>query len=188
MNMVHSHSVGSLYQHYPAVVAVVSARAGAKANGMPATWLTSLSLKPPPFGVAIYPKWFSHDLIVEAGEFGVNFLPFKEAQTIAALGGCSGRKVDKFERFKIGLVHPRKTNVPILEAAYAAFECKLVERQIHGDHSLFVGEIVSVHLREGALTQMGTVNLDNVEPTLYLGADLYVTAPPQKIRHLRRKL
>lgn len=85
MNTLHSDTVGAFYQHYPAVVATVTARAGGKANGMPATWHSSLSLKPPLFGVAIYPKWFTHDLILEAGEFGVNFLPFEEAQTIAGV-------------------------------------------------------------------------------------------------------
>lgn len=187
MKRVHGEDVGQLCQHYPAVVAVVTARAGGKANAMPATWHSALSRKPPLFGVAIYPKWFTHDLILKAGEFGVNFLAFEEARTIAALGGCSGRTVDKFERFKIGLVEAEMTNVPVLDAAYAAFECKLVERQTHGDHSLFVGEIVCVHLQEGLLTGRGTLNLENVEPTLYLGADLYVTAPPNNIRHLPRK-
>ncbi len=188
MKRLHSQGVGNFWQHYPAVVAVVTARDEGKANAMPATWHSSLSLKPPLFGVAIYPKWFTHDLILEAGEFGVNFLPFEEAQTIAALGGCSGRQVDKFERFDIGLVQPQQTNVPILEAAYAAFECTLVERHTYGDHSLFVGEIVSVHLHEGAFTEMGTVNLQKMAPTLYLGSDLYVSSPPETIRHLDRKV
>jgi flavin reductase (DIM6/NTAB) family NADH-FMN oxidoreductase RutF len=182
-----SKGVGRFFQHYPAVVAVVTARAGTRANGMPATWHSAVSLKPPLFGVAVYPKWFTHDLILEAGEFGVNFLPFQKVELIAALGGCTGRTTDKFDRFGIELVEGKKTSAPVLAEAYAAFECRLVERHTYGDHSWFVGEILCAHLLEGALTEKGTVNLQSIEPTLYLGADLYVTATPQTVREVSRK-
>jgi flavin reductase (DIM6/NTAB) family NADH-FMN oxidoreductase RutF len=180
--------VGKFYQHYPALAAVVTARLGEKANAMAAAWHSSLSGKPPLYGVAISPKRFTHDLILEAGEFGVNFLPFDRAGIIAAVGGSTGREVDKFEAFKIAEEKPVLTSVPILQDAYATYECKLVSHHTFGDHTWFVGEILMVHLLEEALTEEGVLNLERVTPALYLGADLYLSPSPESVLRLDREV
>ena len=187
MGKVCIEGVGKFYQHYPAVAAVVTARVGEKANGMAAAWHSSLSFNPPLYGVAISPKRFTHDLILEAGEFGVNFLPFERAEIVAAVGGSTGREVDKFEAFNIAEERPVLTSVPIIAEAYAAYECKLVSHHTFGDHTWFVGEIVMVHLVEGALTDEGMLDLSSVKPAMYLGADRYVTAWRESLCYLDRK-
>lgn len=187
MGKVSIEEVGKFYQHYPAVAAVVTARVGEKANAMAAAWHSSLSFEPPLYGVAISPKRFTHDLILEAGEFGVNFLPFEKAEIVAAVGGSTGREVDKFEAFNIAEERPVLTSVPIIAEAYAAYECKLVSHHTFGDHTWFVGEIVMVHLVEGALTDEGMLDLSSVKPAMYLGADRYVTALRESLCYLDRK-
>ncbi len=187
MGRVCIEGVGKFYHHYPRVAAVVTARAGGKANAMAAAWHSALSRKPPLYGVAISPKRFSHDLILEAGEFGVNFLPFDRAGIIAAVGGSTGQEVDKFRVFKIAEEKPVSTSAPILTEAYAAYECKLMSHHTFGDHAWFVGEIVMVHLVEGALTDEGILDLSSVKPAMYLGADRYVTAWRESLSYLDRK-
>lgn len=186
MGKVSIEGVGEFYQHYPAVAAVVTARVGEKANAMAAAWHSCLSFEPPLYGVAISPKRFTHGLLLEAGEFGVNFLPFDRAGVIAAVGGSTGREVDKFEAFKIAEEKSVLASVPILAGAYAAYECKLVSRHTFGDHTWFVGQILRVHLLEEALTEEGVLNLERVTPALYLGADLYLGPGPESIRRLDR--
>jgi len=188
MGKVCIEGVGKFYQHYPSVAAVVTARAGEKANAMAAAWHSSLSFEPPLYGVAISPKRFTHDLLLEAGEFGVNFLPFEKAAIIAAVGGSTGREVDKFQAFKIAEEKPVTTSVPILAEAYAAYECKLVSHHTFGDHTWFVGEILRVHLLEEVLTEEGVLNLERVAPALYLGAELYLGPGPESIRRLDREV
>lgn len=188
MEKVYIEGVGEFYHHYPAIAAVVTARVGEKANAMAAAWHSALSRKPPLYGVAISPKRFTHDLILEAGEFGVNFLPFERAEIIAAVGGSTGREIDKFEAFKVVEEKPVSTSVPILAEAYAAYECKLVSHHTFGDHIWFVGEILMVHLLEEAFTEEGVLNLEKVTPALYLGADLYLGPGPENIRRLDREV
>ncbi len=187
MGKVYIEGVGKFYQHYPSVAAVVSARVRAEANAMAAAWHSPLSFEPPLYGVAISPKRFTHELILEAGEFGVNFLPFDRAGIIAAVGGSTGREVDKFEAFKIAEEKSVLTSVPVLAEAYAAYECKLVSHHMFGDHTWFVGEIVMAHLVEGALTDEGILDLSSVKPAMYLGADRYVTALRESLSYLDRK-
>ena len=78
--------------------------------------------------------------------------------------------------------------MPILEAAYAAYECKLIDDRGYGDHRWLVGEIVAVHLREETFTANGIVNLDKVNPALYLGDEHYLTTAKDTIRRLDREV
>jgi flavin reductase (DIM6/NTAB) family NADH-FMN oxidoreductase RutF len=137
-------------------------------------------------GIAIFPHRFSCELILESGEFGINFLPLEKAELVASVGGCSGRDVDKFQRFHIGKEQALKTTVPILEEAYAAYECKLVDHRTYGDHTWLVGEVVATHFEEGLLTDKGVLNLERVSPALYITADLYVTTARDSLRFLDR--
>ena len=139
-------NIGSFYQHYPRIAVVLSASAGGKDNAMAAAWHMPISFKPPLFGVSVSPKRFTYRLVAKSKEFAVNFLPASNVEIIAAVGGSKGDEVDKFKAFNIATDKPVKTDIPILKAAYAAFECKLVDDITCGDHQLLVGEIVAVHV------------------------------------------
>jgi len=188
MTKVISEGIGTFSQHYPRVATIVTAQAKGKANAMAVAWHLVISVNPPLYGVSIAPKRFTYELIADSKEFGVNFLPFEMAELVASVGGSSGREIDKFQKFNIALDKPVKTAVPILKDAYAAYECKLVDDKLYGDHRLLVGEIVAVHWLEEALTPEGTLNLDEISPVLFLGRDVYLTTARDKVRHLDRKV
>lgn len=187
MTKLVTEDTGAFYQHYPRVTVIVTAQANGRDNAMAAAWHTSISAEPPLYGVAISAKRFTYQLIAESKEFGINFLPFAKVELVASVGGSKGSEVDKFHRFNIARDKPVKTAVPILKAAYAAYECKLVDDRGYGDHRLLVGEIVAVHLLRGALTSEETLDLAKVSPILYLGHDLYLTTS-KDMTYLDRKV
>ncbi len=187
MDKVISQEVGTFYQHYPRIAVVVTAQAEGRDNAMAVAWHAPISREPPLYGVSISPKRFTYQLIAESKEFGVNFLPFAEAELVASVGGSGGYEIDKFQRFNIARDKPVKTAVPILKAAYAAYECKLVDDRGYGDHRWLVGEIVAVHRLREAFTPEETLDLDKVSPILYLGHERYVTAS-KDIRYLDREV
>jgi len=78
--------------------------------------------------------------------------------------------------------------LPILNTAYAAFECKLVDDRGYGDHRLLVGEIVAVHWLKDTFTSDGVLDLDKVSPILYLGHELYLTTAKDTVSCLDRKV
>ena len=188
MAKVINEDTGAYYHHYPRVAAIVTAQAGGKENAMAVAWHAPISFSPPLYGIALSAKRFTYKLIAESKEFGVNFLPFDEAELVAAVGGSSGQEVDKFSRFNIEKDKPVKTKVPILKAAYAAYECRVVDEGLYGDHRLVVGEIVAVHLLEEAFSSEGTLDISKASPALYIGGERYVTASCEAIKHLDRKV
>lgn len=188
MSKISTESVGQFYQHYPKVAAIVTASARGKKNAMAAAWHSSVSFKPPLYGVSIAPKRFTYQLILESKEFGINFVPFEAAELVASVGGSGGSEVDKFQKFGISEERPLKTSVPILKDAYAAYECKLVDSKTYGDHVWVVGEIVAVHFVDDAFTVKGVLDLSRLSPALYLGAELYATMDKESVRLLDREV
>ena len=188
MAKVSMEGVGEYYHHYPRVATIVTVHARGKDNAMAVAWHSSLSMSPPLYGISISPKRFTLELILEAREFGVNFMPMEKAELVASVGGSSGREVDKFQRFGIVKDEPLKTLVPILKDAHACYECKLVDHKTYGDHVWVVGEILATHFDEELFTKEQVLNLERVAPALYLGAELYTVPAKDAIRHFDRKV
>ena len=188
MDKIISEGVGAFAQHYPAVATIVTAQAEGKENAMAVAWHAPVSVKPPLYGVSISPKRFTYQLITDSKEFGINFLPFEAAELIASVGGSKGSEIDKFQRFNIAKNKPVRTAVPILEAAYAAYECQLVDDRGYGDHRWLVGEIVAVHWLKEVFTPDEVIDWAKVSPTLYIGNELYITTSKDTIKSLDRKV
>lgn len=184
MVKVVSEGVGAFYQHHPKVAAIVTAQAKGHENAMTVDWHTSLSLSPPLYGICLFPKRYTYQLIIDSKEFGINFLPFTAAELVHLVGSTAGQQVDKFQAFNMVKDRPVKTGVPILQAAYAAYECRLVDDRGYGDHRLLVGEIVAVHLLKEAFTSEEILDLNKVNPVLYLGRELYLTSLKDTVREI----
>jgi flavin reductase (DIM6/NTAB) family NADH-FMN oxidoreductase RutF len=186
MPKIVTEAIGKFSQHYPKVAVIVTASARGKDAAMTAAWHSSISFKPPIYGVAITSKRFTYQLIMESREFGINFIPLEKASLAAAIGGTSGQQMDKFERFNIQKEKPLKTTAPILKDAYAAYECKLVDSKSYGDHIWLVGEIVAVHLLEEAFTPAEVLDLNKIKPLLYLGSDFYASTDKNSVSFVKR--
>jgi len=153
---------------------------------MTVAWHSSISFKPPLYGIAIASKRFTYQLITESREFGINFIPAGKASLAASIGGTSGQQMDKFERFNIEKERSLKTTAPILKDAYAAYECKLVDSKLYGDHIWVVGEIVAVHFLEEAFTPAEVLDLDKIKPLLYIGSDFYASTDKNSVSFVKR--
>jgi len=124
-------------------VYVITTRLGNRVNGMTASWVSQVSLRPLLLMVSIAPPRYSHDLIKESGTFAVNVLTQDQVDLGKRFGYQSGRRVDKFA----GLEYiTAVTGAPILPQAHAYFDLKLVEIFPAGDHSLFVGEVLEARI------------------------------------------
>jgi flavin reductase (DIM6/NTAB) family NADH-FMN oxidoreductase RutF len=186
MSRIVTQDIGKFGQHYPKVAVIVTASARGRDDAMTAAWHSAISLKPPLYGVAVTSKRFTYQLMTKSREFGVNFIPLDKASLAAAIGGTSGKQMDKFERFKIEKEKPLKTTAPILKDAYAAYECRLVDSKAYGDHIWVVGEIVAVHLLEEAFSPAEALDFGKIKPLLYLGSDFYASVDKDSVNFAKR--
>jgi len=177
---------GAFYHHYPRTAAIVTVNHEGRKNAMAVAWHCPVSFKPPLYGIAVAPKRFTYHMILGAGQFAINFLPFDRAETIAAVGGSSGSFTDKFTRFNLEVDRAIRTEAPVLRDAYAVYECVVSDNRIFGDHAWIIGSVVAVHADGEAFKSDGTLDMALLQPALYLGAETYCAADKSTARVLER--
>ncbi|MCP6756115.1 flavin reductase, partial [Klebsiella pneumoniae] len=68
------------------------------------------------------------------------------AKKIVGIGNCSGKKVDKFEKFKLTAMPAVKVDAPLILECFANFECKLADARLINKYNFFIFEIVKAHV------------------------------------------
>lgn len=184
MLKVVAESAGAFYQHYPRAATIVTANYSGRKNALAIAWHCPISFQPAYYGIAVSPKRYTYNMIIESKQFGINFMPYERAELVAAVGGSSGSATDKFTQFNLNEDSPVKLDVPILRDAYAAFECKVIENHLWGDHAWITGEIVAVHTAENVFKENGVLELQAIRPALYLGGDTYCSTDKATSKYL----
>jgi flavin reductase (DIM6/NTAB) family NADH-FMN oxidoreductase RutF len=62
----------------------------------------------------------------------------------------------------------------LIQEGYAHLECKLVKSIPLGDHTLFVGEVISISADEDAFKDE-LLRTDRIHPLYYIGENAYTT-------------
>ncbi len=177
--------IPKLYHYYPCTVCVIGAMLDDKINFMSAAWNGGLSFEPPLFGVSVASERFTYNLIKDSGEFTCNFMPIEEVELVHGCGRLSGSDIDKVKKLSIPLEESTQIGCPTIASAYAAYECKVIEHHPFGDHTLFVGEVIAVHVKEGIMKEIGILDTDKVLPAMYMGSNTYIAADAASRKELQ---
>jgi flavin reductase (DIM6/NTAB) family NADH-FMN oxidoreductase RutF len=124
---------------------------GETPHGMTANSFTSVSLDPPLVLVCVGRNAVMHDLLLAQGSFGVSVLAAHQ-QTAAKHFADRRRPLGAAQFDAVGWTPGRETGAPLIAGALARFECELYRSYDGGDHSIFVGRVVSL---ERSLDQDG---------------------------------
>ena len=125
-------------------VAVVTSAGPSGAGGMTANALCSLSLDPLLALVCFANDARTLPIVREATRFGVNVLN-SEQEEIASVFAS---KVPEFEKLD-GIDHHLVDRVPVIDGSLAWATCRLRELIPGGDHTIAIGEVISMGLGTG---------------------------------------
>jgi flavin reductase (DIM6/NTAB) family NADH-FMN oxidoreductase RutF len=128
----------ALMRRFPSGVAVVTVDLEGERVGLTVSSLVSLSLDPPLVGVAVSRQAALHELLRRAGSFGVSLLG--EGQEDLATRFSRG--VPPIALWT-GVEVRERPGPPLLEGSLGWLECETLAEHPVGDHTLFVGEVVS---------------------------------------------
>lgn len=153
-----------------------------KANIITLAWSMPTSIQPPLLVISVRPERYSHRLIEEAGEFVVNVPTMEIVKETLYCGRVSGSECDKFASTHLTASPARKVQSPIIKECVAHLECKLTQTITTGDHTLFVGQILTAYVNEGIFTKTFKFHLRKVKPVLHMGGDSFVTISSRVVK------
>ena len=153
----------------PSPVVMVSCKGTdpkSKPNIVTLAWAGIVCSKPPMVSISIRPSRYSYSLIEESGEFVVN-LPRDDMVVITDYcGTVSGKRVDKFAKTKLTPTPCNEVKAPMIKECPVNLECKVKQIIPLGAHSLFLGEIVAVHIDED-IRLNGGMDIAKMKPLTY---------------------
>ncbi|GIX48056.1 MAG: flavin reductase [Candidatus Tectimicrobiota bacterium] len=124
---------------------VLTARAGGVQHGMSASWATQVSGEPVLVMAAVDRQHLTHRLVLDSGAFGLNVVGHRSRHLEDYFYSARARHPDNLAPFAL---ETAATGTPLLADALASLDCRLVAHYPAGDHTLFVGEVVAVRVRQ----------------------------------------
>ena len=118
-------------------VTVVTVAHNGVLHGSTVASFCSLSLDPPLILICLANGATTGTLIERSGMFGVNILGDDGAELSRHFAGRHPHK------FATVAHHIGDTGVPLLADAIAVLQCEVVEQMPGGDHSIFIGRVIS---------------------------------------------
>ncbi|RID88432.1 flavin reductase [Peribacillus asahii] len=122
-------------------VTVITTEIHGQVHGMTANAFMSVSLDPKLVVISIGEKAQMLDKIKNSKKFAVNILAENQQELSMTFAGQIKEKRERsFENLG---------GLPVLEGAVAQVACKVVNEHVEGDHTLFIGKVIDIHLEEG---------------------------------------
>jgi len=123
-------------------VSIITSSSGGRLFGMTATAVCSAAAEPPTVLVCINQVTTTHRAIAEAGVFCVNVLRHEDQDLSGLFSG-----LQKGEgRFRAEQWTRLATGSPVLHNALVSFDCRVVNRLVHGTHTIFLGEVEQLQI------------------------------------------
>lgn len=125
----------------------------------------NLSIRDPVWvGIAMRKATYSHELISRQREYVVNLPTSTMIDEVLRCGSVSGRDgIDKFTEFNLTPVRADKVQPPLIDECPVNLECRVVNILETGDHDLFIGNVLVMHVDEDLLDEQGEIVLEKLD-------------------------
>lgn len=142
--MIHPDEFRRVMGHFPTGVTVVTTRQpDGRPCGLTVSAFCSVSLEPALVLVCVDRTASSHACIAESGYFGVNVLDADTGESLSRRFAAA----DPEGKFEGVAYREEATGAPVLDAACAWLDCRVVQAVPAGDHTIFVGEVAAADAR-----------------------------------------
>lgn len=124
-----------------------------KPNITTIAWAMPTSKEPLLVAISLSPKRHSYSLIEESGEFIINIPTLELLQAVYACGSLTGRSFDKFKKANLTPMAAKKVKAPAIRECIAHLECKVENKFVTGDHTVFVGKVLEAYADTGVFAE-----------------------------------
>jgi flavin reductase (DIM6/NTAB) family NADH-FMN oxidoreductase RutF len=170
---------------YPTPAALISSvDVNGKPNIITLGEVFNISIREPVIlGIAIRPATYSHSLISESREFVINLPSTAILDKVDKCGRVSGRSgLNKFAEFGLTPIPSVHVRPPCIEECPVNIECRVIERITVGDHDLFLGKALTMHVDADKIDDKGEIDKGMLDTIVYITGEYWSIG--QRIGHL----
>ncbi len=165
---------GNMVYPLPAVLVTVTDGEG-NDNVLTVAWTGTVCTNPPMAYISVRPERYSYNMIEKTGEFVINLTTKDLVWATDYCGVTSGRDVDKFEKCLLTKQKADIVKAPLIEESPVNIECRVRETKEYGSHTMFVADVVAVHVDDKYMDEKGRFALEKAKPLVYSHGEYYDT-------------
>ena len=139
-----------------------------KPNIMAASWTSLCSAQPPTMLVAIRQARHTHKSILEHKAFTINIPDTGMVAEVDYAGIFSGEHEDKIQQCGLHTEAGEHVDAPYIKECPVVLEMKLIEYHEAGTHTIFIGEIMDVKIKESCLDESGMPSPASMDILCYI--------------------
>ncbi len=111
-------------------------------NVMAMSWHMMVEFTPPQIACIVSNRNHSFQALRRTKECVIAIPPAEFAETVVAIGNCSGADTDKFATLGIATRPARQVAAPLLPDCFANLECRVADTRMVNAYCMFVLEVV----------------------------------------------
>jgi flavin reductase (DIM6/NTAB) family NADH-FMN oxidoreductase RutF len=154
---------------------------------MTLAWAIPISRNPPLLLIGMAPQRYSHELIAGPKEFVVNIPTVDIVKETLFCGKTTGREHDKFAETGLTPLPAKMIRPPIIKECVAHLECKLHQQIAMGDHTLFVGEVLTAYANKNAFLN-SKFDLEKVKLLYHAGGNEFAILNSETVTPILEKV
>jgi len=136
-------SLSKVYQLLePGPVVLLTTKRKGRANVMAMSWHMMVEFEPPLIACIVSNAGYSHAALQATKECVIAIPALKMARKVVGIGNCSGRDVNKFERFGLSTAPAARVAPPLVAECFANLECKVADTRLVNKYNLYVLEVL----------------------------------------------
>lgn len=155
---------------FPLPAVLVSCAHDGRRNVLTIAWTSTVASQPPAVAIGVRPERYSHEIIKSSGGFVINVPARDMLYATDYCGTVSGKTVDKFEALKLNTAPARVVEAPLITDCPINIECIVRHTLECGSHTVFIGEVVEVHIDESIVGPGGDIDVARMGPFAFYGA------------------
>ena len=136
-------SLSKVYQLLePGPVVLLTTAQKGRANVMAMSWHMMVEFEPPLVACIVSNAGYSYSALRTTRECVIAIPALELAPKVVGIGNCSGRSVNKFERFGLSTAPAACIAPPLVAECFANLECKVADTRLVNKYNLFVLEVL----------------------------------------------
>lgn len=143
----------------PGPVVLLSTHFKGVEDVMTMSWHLMLDFEPPLIGCVVSDRDYSFELLRGSKECVINIPTVEQSDMVVKCGNTTGKKINKFEKFKILTSPASKVKAPLIDECFANLECVVLDMKLVNKYNFFILKVVKAWINPGSMKEKNPATL-----------------------------